>query len=327
MAAPLRLARDSARSLGHPPKHAGCADGPHQRGRPRIGLRLAAAPPGGGSGGGGGVFWGWRDTRHPHGGGPPCAPRVLTPSNFRDSGGGAGPPRRVSRARGGGPPAAGAGAGRRPRRGTKEWRAVGSALGSDGGRGAREEDRRFDSFRAADAWTGGPLVLDRLWAWGEGGLHQIDRTVLGGQREERTGRGGRFKLNAQPRSDTSVILAGSRGRSEGTGIGAGPGRAPETTWEEDGREDVWAAEGFSVVSRSFYLGASLGGSDRRLGDDPRGAGGEARIGPDGVARGGWFDLREERKTEQARLVANVFASTRSVEHEIVLGTGWRGQDE
>src|SRR3954463_553254 len=43
MAAPLRLARDSARSLGHPPKHAGCADGPHQRGRPRIGLRLAAA--------------------------------------------------------------------------------------------------------------------------------------------------------------------------------------------------------------------------------------------------------------------------------------------
>ena len=214
----------------------------------------------------------------------------------------------------------------RPRRGTNEWRALGSFQGSSGGQGD-EDGGRLDSLRAANAWAGGPLSVDRLWAWGEAGLHQIDRVVLGGQREERTGRSGRFKLSSQIGNRVSSILAGSRGRSEGSGIGAGPGRAPETTWKEDGREDVWATEGTAIFFSDFYLTASLGNSDRRLGDSPRIAGTEAQIGPDGVARGSWLDLREEQRMRQVHLVANVFADTRSTSHEIALGAGWRGDEE
>ena len=76
--------------------------------------------------------------------------------------------------------------------------------------------------------------------------------------EERTGRSGRFKVNAQIGLNTSVTLAGSHGRSEGSGVGAGPGRAPETTWKEDGREDVWTTEGTVILSSDFYLTANLG---------------------------------------------------------------------
>ncbi|HEY2291197.1 MAG TPA: hypothetical protein VGM86_10900, partial [Thermoanaerobaculia bacterium] len=213
-----------------------------------------------------------------------------------------------------------------PRRGTNEWRALASALASGGEPGASGRER-VDLPRAADAWAGGPLSKDRFWAWGEAGLHEVDRTVHGGQSEVRTGRSGRFKLNAQIGLNVSTVLAGSRGRSDGSGIGAEPARAPETTWKEDGREDVWAADGTRIVTQDFYVSAGLGRSDRRLGDSPRSAGGfgaGARIGADGVARGSWFDLREENRTEQTRLVANVFASTGSTAHEIVFGTGWRG---
>ncbi|HEY4573833.1 MAG TPA: hypothetical protein VIJ26_07725, partial [Thermoanaerobaculia bacterium] len=150
---------------------------------------------------------------------------------------------------------------------------------------------------------------------------------LGGQREERTGRSGRFKLNAQIGLNVSTVLAGSQGRSDGSGVGAEPARAPETTWEEDGREEVWAAEGTRIVNSDFYASAGLGRSDRRLGDRPRSAGPEARIGADGVARGSWFGLREEQRAEQAQLTAAVFTSTATISHEIDLGTGWRGLDE
>src|SRR5436305_9795318 len=83
-----------------------------------------------------------------------------------------------------------------PRRGTNEWRALISALGSGGGPGSSGRER-VDLPRAANAWAGGPLSKDRFWAWGEAGLHEVDRTLLGGQSEVRTGRRGRFKLNAQ----------------------------------------------------------------------------------------------------------------------------------
>jgi len=214
----------------------------------------------------------------------------------------------------------------RPRRGTDEWKAAGSIQGSGGGDGAGETDR-VDSLQVANVWVGGPLLKDRLWAWGEAGHHGVDRTVLGGQREEQTGRSGRFKLNAQIGLNVSAVLAGSRGLSAGSGIGAGPARAPETTWKEDGREDVWAAEGTAILTSDFYWIASLGSSNRRLGDRPPFAGTGARIGPDGVARGSWFGFREENRTRQARLGASVFANALSTAHEITFGAGWRGQDE
>ncbi|HSS75490.1 MAG TPA: hypothetical protein VLV54_01980 [Thermoanaerobaculia bacterium] len=213
----------------------------------------------------------------------------------------------------------------RPRRGTDEWQAAGSFQGSGGGEGAGETDR-VDS-QVANVWVGGPLLKDRLWAWGEAGHHGVDSTVLGGQREEQTGRSGRFKLNAQIGLNVSTVLAGSHGLAAGSGIGAGPARAPETTWKEDGREDIWAAEGTAIVTSDFYWTASLGSSHRRLGDRPPFAGMEARIGPDGVARGSWFGFREEDRTRQARLGSSVFANALSTAHEITFGAGWRGQDE
>lgn len=221
-------------------------------------------------------------------------------------------------------------------RGTNQWRASGYTVGSGGGLSADTsvdgpdgpmDGNRIESLRTGSAWVGGPLSQDRLWIWGEVGLREVDQVALGGQKEERSGQNGSLKVNAQAGTSTSAVLAASRIESDGTGIGAGPSRAPETTWEEDGREALWTAAVTHIFSSDYYFTASLGQIDHRLGDLPRAADGEAQIGADGVAHGSWFGLRDERRTEQVRLDNQIWGSTGHVSHEISLGGGWRRQDE
>ncbi len=215
----------------------------------------------------------------------------------------------------------------RPKRGTNEWRASGFYTGSGGElAGGDAEVNRISFLRAGSAELGGPLVHDKLWVWGETGLHEIRRIVLGGQEEEQSGRSGRFKLNAQMGNNVSSLLTLSRGDADGSGLGAGPARAPETTWEEDGRETVRGIESTAIFTADFYSTASFSAVNARLADVPRSAGAEARIGPDGVAHGSWFDIREERRARQARLTSSLFIGGTTY-HEIVFGGGWRRQEE
>jgi Ca-activated chloride channel homolog len=214
-------------------------------------------------------------------------------------------------------------------RGTNEWRGSGFALWTGGELSTDGGGDRLDSLRVADLEAGGPLVQDRLWIWAEAGRDEIDRrvlSVLGGQTEERVRDSGSFRLNAQLAHPTSVELAANRGKSEGSGVGAGPGRSPETTWDEDGRESGWSAEATHVAGSSFYLTGAWSGSGRSVLDLPRGDG-DARIDAAGVARGGWFGLEEEQRTREARLSGSAFFNTASMSHEVAFGSGWRRQNE
>ncbi|HSK78320.1 MAG TPA: hypothetical protein VLQ45_17845, partial [Thermoanaerobaculia bacterium] len=214
------------------------------------------------------------------------------------------------------------------RRGTNEWEAR-AFFGDSGGLGADGAGRAdgFDSLRSAHAEAGGPLAKDRAWIWGGADVHKVDRLVLGGQKEEQDGFGGALKLTFQLGQPAFLSVAGRRGDSDGSGLGASPGRAPETTWEEEGRETLWTAEGTVLHNNDFYSTLSLSTVDGHLDADPRSAGSGARIGADGVVRGSWFGLAEERRTRQAQIRSAVFANTGPVDHEIALGAGWRRQSE
>ncbi|HYH47462.1 MAG TPA: hypothetical protein VEG34_17410, partial [Thermoanaerobaculia bacterium] len=211
-------------------------------------------------------------------------------------------------------------------RGTNEWRGSGFALWTGGALTEDEGGDYLKGLRVADLEGGGPLVQDRLWIWAEAGRDEIDRVVLGGQAEERVRDSGSFRLNAQLAASTSIELAASGGESEGSGVGAGPSRAPETTWEEDGRESSWSAEATHVAGSSFFLTGTWSGSGRSVRDLPREAG-DVRIDAAGVARGGWFGLEEEQRTREARLSGAPFFNTGSLSHEVAFGSGWRRQDE
>lgn len=213
------------------------------------------------------------------------------------------------------------------RRGTNDWEArvfLGGG-GSEAG-GAATADR-FDALRSAHAEAGGVLAKDRAWIWGGVSAHEVDRLVLGGQKEEQDGWTGKLKLSLQLGPSASLVVGSRHGDSDGSGLGAAPGRAPETAWEEDGRETVHTAESAVIHNPSVYSTLSLSTVDGRLDADPRSAGSGARIGADGVSRGSWFGLEEERRTRQAQLGSSVWVETDPVYHEIAVGAGWRRQSE
>ena len=232
-------------------------------------------------------------------------------------------------------------------RGTNEWRASGLAQWSDGAlAGERSTEagvpgNGLESLQSGEVEAGGPLLRDRFWIWGEASRGEIDTIALGGQEEDRVRQSGNLKLNIQLTPDLSAVLTGSRGTSESSGAGAGPDRSPETTWEEDGRETLWRAEATYILNSNVYLTGAWGGGERRLRDIPRQQGdadegdadegdadeGDAWIDPAGVAHGSWFRTADEQRTDEARLTSSSFFNTGSASHEVVLGAGWRRQDE
>ncbi len=213
-------------------------------------------------------------------------------------------------------------------RGTSDWRGSAVALWSGGGLGAERSDppaNRLDALRAIDAEGGGPLRTDHLWFWAHAGRDEIERTALGGQAAAESRRSEGLKLNAQLGDAASAELVWRRGEQDGTGVGAGPGRAPETTLRADGREEVWKGEATVIGSSAFYAGALLAGVDRARRETPDEAG-DLRFDAAGIARGGWFLFDDARRMREARLHAALWLSDRA-DHELTGGMGWRAEDE
>jgi Ca-activated chloride channel family protein len=208
-------------------------------------------------------------------------------------------------------------------RGTNEWVVSADALWSGGTLqgDSQSGDNRLDSLRAGGGEVGGPLRRDHLWLWSAFHGSDAERTAFGGQAVEIRQTSGKLKLNVQPTGSNAALVLASRGDVAGSGLGAGPERAPETTWERDGREEVWKIEDTQVFSSSFYLTASAGRVGDRLRDDPKGGqpGEEARIDAAGVARGSWFGRERERRSRTGSLAGSSFFNQGSASHELRFG--------
>ncbi|HEX3127647.1 MAG TPA: marine proteobacterial sortase target protein, partial [Thermoanaerobaculia bacterium] len=212
-------------------------------------------------------------------------------------------------------------------RGTNEWRASVRAEGSEGSLLVGDEDEaRLDSLRTLDAETGGPIVRDRLWVWGEAGRDEIGRLALGGQLEERRRTSGSLRVNAQLTETVSASLSASGGDADGSGIGAGTARTFSTTWDETGRERLGSIDVTKIFNSNLFVTLAAAGSNRDRRDVPYESG-DAVLDADGIARGGWFGLGEEQRIREARLSGSCFFNLFNASHELQFGSGWREQDE
>jgi Ca-activated chloride channel homolog len=209
-------------------------------------------------------------------------------------------------------------------RGTNEWRAAGR-LAWTGGALAGDREERVDGLRAGSAEVGGPVRLDRVWVWGGLSRSEVDRIALGGGTEESIRDTATMKLSAQLAISNSFTLLARRGEAAGTGAGAAQHRALETTWEQDGREDLWKLEDTHILSSNLYLTGALAGNDGTLRSLP-GARGDGRIDAAGVIRGSWFGVAEKQRTREAELAASFFTNTGEVSHEIRFGALGRSLD-
>jgi Ca-activated chloride channel family protein len=211
------------------------------------------------------------------------------------------------------------------KRGTNEWRGSGEILWGEGVQG--EAPNGLEALQSASTEWGGPLRRDRFWIWGALQHAETDRNVLGGQRQESVLDGGSLKLNAQLSTENSATLFWKRGDLSLLGLGASPARAPETTWDRDGREEVWKLEDTHIFGSNFYLSGLLGSIGHRVRDVPLGGSeGDARIDPAGVAHGAWFGFAEDGRARLGELAASYFLNTGQISHELKAGLSWRRQD-
>jgi Ca-activated chloride channel homolog len=213
------------------------------------------------------------------------------------------------------------------KRGTNEWRASADAVRSNE---TLQADHGAQSNRLADlfSWgleSGGPVRRDSAWIWGAANRADTRRIAFGGQTEKNLQSGGALKVNLQVGEASSVTLLASRGDISGSGLGAGPDRAPETTWNRDGADDHWKAESTRIFSASFFLTATAGRSLRRLRDDPAQTGGEARIDEDGIIHGSWFGRGEDLRSDTARLDSSTFFNWGQTSHELKISAENRRQ--
>jgi uncharacterized membrane protein len=212
------------------------------------------------------------------------------------------------------------------KRGTNEWRGAGR-LAWTGGELAGDREDRLDKLQAGSAELGGPLRRDNVWIWSAASRTEEDRVALGGGTEESVRDNANLKLNSQIGSANSITLLARRDEASGTGAGAAPHRAPETTSTDDGREDLWKVEDTHILSSNLYLTGALSENRGRSRSLPAaGSGGEGRIDAAGVARGSWFTRDEDSRTREAQLSGALFANTGPVSHEIRLGAQNRSLD-
>ena len=190
-----------------------------------------------------------------------------------------------------------------------------ASIGGRSGKGNRTDQYADYGFE-----LGGPIVKDKLWAWGSWGKTDVrirtltdvlDRTVL-----ENTA----FKAQGQA---TSALRAGFtffRGDKKKFGRGASATRPDETTFNQSGPTSVYKGEANFVIGNNLFLtgrGAYIDGGFQLA---PRGGmDKQVYIDDSGVWHNSAYFYASERPQHTILGEGNWFRGR----HEVKFGLGWR----
>ena len=166
------------------------------------------------------------------------------------------------------------------KRGTNDFRGSGRYFKTQGRESTVSDEAApylnfFNAIDSVDDYgleLGGPVIKDRLWAWGAYGRNQIDLFVAQPTTDQLPLRGNdpnvgvRFtdktkletingKLNAQITTNNSAVLLYTDSGKTKFGRNASPTRPPETTWNQDkyGPKGNYKIEDTHIFSSNFYL--------------------------------------------------------------------------
>ena len=236
------------------------------------------------------------------------------------------------------------------KRGTNEWRGSGRYFLTDGdwqsdpdissgdagsnfnGPGGSNNPQNLaafipnsiDEIKDYGLELGGAVIKDRLWIWGAYGENEINNIVGGGQLDFTGLENYNAKLNAQIATPNSATVQWSRGDKIKNGRGAGPSRAPETTTDQTGPTEVSKLEDTHLFNSNFYLTGLYSLVDGGFTLIPKGGlTTDVFVLDDGVYRGSYYFLFNDRDVEQYRLDGSYFFNTGAASHELKFGAGYR----
>lgn len=195
--------------------------------------------------------------------------------------------------------------------------------------------------------VGGPILRDRIWAWGAFSDNQIDLftaqnrspsgAVAARYSDRTTLETINFKLNAQITSSNSFAGIWTDSGKIKFGRNVSPSRPPASAWNQDayGPPGIWKIEDTQIFSSNFYLTgmySKVNGGFQLMPDggvrcvDPTCAKGLSPAYLD-LASGQWGNsfvyYYTERPQDQYRADGSTFFDTGALNHELKFGFGYR----
>jgi hypothetical protein len=179
---------------------------------------------------------------------------------------------------------------------------------------------RTDSYKDYGFDLGGPILKDKLWAWGTIGKTNPRILTLLGTPDETVLKNYAFKADGQANPNLRGNFTFFEGNKEKFGRGASPTHPAETTWNQSGPTKYYKGEGNFVLGQNLFVagryayvsgGFSLtpvGGVDKDFYKDDA-----------GVWHGSYYFYSTKRPQHFAGADASYFAG----KHELKFGFSWR----
>jgi hypothetical protein len=189
--------------------------------------------------------------------------------------------------------------------------------------GASGKGNRMDEYTDYGFEVGGPIVKDRLWAWGAYGKTDVTVLTLAGAPDQTILENVSFKTSGQATQDLRGTFSYFRGDKVKFGRSAGATRPPETTVNQSGPSPVWRGEGNYVLANNIFLTGRYGYVGGGFNLTPQGGlDTNMYLDDGGIWRGSWTDYTTVRPQHTVSGEGSYFRGR----HEIKFGFGWRRAD-
>ncbi|MBY0496806.1 MAG: TonB-dependent receptor [Cyanobacteria bacterium] len=193
-----------------------------------------------------------------------------------------------------------------------------ASLGGTTGKGNRIKNYKDYGFE-----LGGPLVKDRLWAWGAYGKTDVTLLTLQNTPDQTILDNRSLKVTGQVMPAIRANFTYFRGDKLKYGRGAGATRPPETTWNQSGPTGLYKGEGNIVIGNNVFVTGRVASVDGGFQLTPQGGlDTPYYIDDAGSVRGSYVKYQTTRPQKNASADGNVFLGR----NELKFGFGWRKAD-
>jgi hypothetical protein len=189
--------------------------------------------------------------------------------------------------------------------------------------GATGKGNRIGEYMDYGAEAGGPILRDRLWAWGAYGKTDVTTIILTGDDDQTILENVSAKLTGQATDNLRASFTYFMNDKQKFGRGASPTRMPETTHDQTSPTNMYKGEANLVVSDNMFLTARGAYLSNKFDLMPQG-GLDARwwIDDEGVEHGSQNGDINDRPQTAFSADGNYFRGR----HEVKFGAAWRKND-
>jgi hypothetical protein len=190
-----------------------------------------------------------------------------------------------------------------------------ATIGGTTGKGSRMHQYKDYGFE-----LGGPIVKNRLWAWGAAGKTHVDLITLSGTHDRTELQDTSFKATGQITPGIRANFTYFHSDKQKFGLDASPTRPPETTRDLKGPTPLYKGEGNFVFGSNMFVSAKAattrGGFSLTAEGDPK----KNQWQDDHFV---WHDTFDTFVTKRPQSNLSVDANTFRGHHELKFGFGWR----